>query len=81
MRSESNYIAGNLDGVQKQWYVSGAKFKEQNIENGQEKGMQKAWRENGKLYNNYEAKNGRIFGLKRSSLCYELEDEKVQVKE
>jgi antitoxin component YwqK of YwqJK toxin-antitoxin module len=48
------------------------------IVNGQEEGMQKAWRENGKIYNNYEAKNGRIFGLKRASLCFQLEDEIVQ---
>ena len=34
--------------------------------------------QNGKIYNNYEAKNGRIFGLKRASLCFQLEDEIVQ---
>ncbi len=64
-----------------QWYKGGAKFKELNLVNGREEGLQKAWRENGKIYNNYEAKNGRIFGLKRSNLCYKLEDEEVQTKD
>ena len=66
------------DGVQMQYYISGAKFKMITIKNGQQNGMQKAWRQNGKIYSNYEAKNGRIFGLKRSNLCYELENEKVK---
>ena len=44
---------------------------------GQEEGLQRAWRQNGKLYVNYEAKHGRIFGLKRASLCYELNDENI----
>ena len=81
LRSESNYENGVVQGVQKQWYKSGAIFKEQNIVNGKEEGIQRAWRENGKIYNNYEAKNGRIFGLKRSTLCYELEDEKLVDKD
>ncbi|WCO00648.1 toxin-antitoxin system YwqK family antitoxin [Psychroserpens ponticola] len=78
LRSEANFKDGIVNGIQKQWYKSGAKFKEMSIVNGQEEGFQKAWRENGKIYNNYEAKNGRIFGLKRASLCYQLEDENVQ---
>lgn len=81
LRSESRFSAGVPDGVQQQWYLSGAKFKLQNLVQGKEEGMQKAWRENGKIYNNYEAKNGRYFGLKRASLCYELDDEKVQYGE
>jgi hypothetical protein len=39
--------------------------------------MQQAWLETGALYVNYEAKNGRIFGLLRSNLCYQLENEVV----
>lgn len=78
LRSKSNYADGKVHGNQKQWYPSGAKFKELNFKNGLEEGMQMAWRENGKLYNNYEAKNGRIFGLKRSSLCYTIEDETIK---
>ena len=80
LRSESNYKNGIVEGIQTQWYKSGAKFKEQNIVNGKEEGIQRAWRENGKIYNNYEAKNGRIFGLKRSTLCYELDDENLRLK-
>lgn len=78
IRSESLFIKGVPNGTQKQWYRSGHIFKEINLVNGQEEGMQKAWRENGKLYSNYEAKNGRIFGLKRSTLCYELKDGEIQ---
>ncbi|MFK7906463.1 MAG: toxin-antitoxin system YwqK family antitoxin [Chitinophagales bacterium] len=81
IRSESNYEKGISQGLQLQWYKSGMKFKERNLVAGKEEGLQRAWRENGKIYNNYEAKNGRIFGLKRSSLCYELEDEIIQYKE
>ncbi|SOE23492.1 MORN repeat variant [Spirosomataceae bacterium TFI 002] len=76
--SESNFINGVVHGVQRKWYPSGKVFKEMNINMGKEDGMQKVWWENGKLYVNYEAKNGRIFGLKRSALCYELENEVVQ---
>jgi len=78
MRSKNMFSNGSLNGLQKEWYKSGAFFKELNYLDGKEEGMQKAYRENGKIYSNYEAKNGRIFGLKRSNLCYELEDEVVQ---
>lgn len=78
LRSESNYDLGVATGAQLQWYASGAKFKRINLVDGKEEGLQQSWRENGKIYNNYEAKNGRIFGLKRSKLCYELDDEVVQ---
>jgi antitoxin component YwqK of YwqJK toxin-antitoxin module len=79
-RSEANYEKGVPNGEQLQWYKSGVKFKKMNLVNGKEEGIQQSWRENGKLYNNYEAKNGRIFGLKRATLCYELEDGEVQYK-
>ena len=77
IRSSGNFLNGRSDGLQQQWYSSGAKFKEMNISDGKEEGMQRAWRENGKIYVNYEAKNGRIYGLKRSNLCFELDDETV----
>jgi len=80
-RSESTFKNGIAHGAQLQWYKSGAKFKHRNLVFGKEEGMQKSWRENGKLYNNYEAKNGRIFGLKRATLCYELDDEQFQLKD
>lgn len=77
LRSTSHFEEGKPHGAQKQWYVSGQIFKEQNLAFGKEEGLQKAWRKNGKIYANYEAKNGRIFGLKRSNLCYELNDENI----
>jgi len=80
LRSESNFIKGVPNGTQFQYYKSGAMFKRLQLVNGKEEGMQQSWRENGKIYNNYEAKNGRIFGLKRSKLCYTLDDEEVQYK-
>ena len=76
LRSESNFVYGVAEGIQMQYYESGAKLKLMHLKNGEEQGMQKSWRENGKIYNNYEAKNDRIFGLKRSKLCFSLEDEK-----
>jgi antitoxin component YwqK of YwqJK toxin-antitoxin module len=76
--AESNFKDGVVDGVQRKWYPSGKVFKKTNINMGKEEGLQQTWWENGKLYVNYEAKNGRIFGLKRSTLCYELENEIVQ---
>lgn len=78
LRSHSNYKLGVLEGEQKKWFKSGSIFKIQNYAAGKENGMQQAFRENGKIYANYEAKNGRIFGLKRSNLCYDLEDEKIK---
>ena len=76
--AESNFKDGVVDGVQRKWYPSGKVFKKTNINMGKEEGLQQTWWENGKLYVNYEAKNDRIFGLKRSTLCYELENEIVQ---
>ncbi len=81
LRSESQFKQGVADGAQWQWYKSGSKFKKRQLANGREEGIQQSWRENGKLYNNYEAKNGRIFGLKRASLCYELDNEEVQYED
>jgi len=80
-RSIANYQNGIPHGKQYQWYTSGVKFKVITLVNGQEEGLQQSWRENGKIYNNYEAKNGRIFGLKRANLCFQLDDEQVQLVE
>ncbi len=35
--------------------------------------------ENGKLYANYEAIDGRVYGLKRANLCFDLNDETIQI--
>ena len=75
--AELNYKEGKLHGEQRKWYATGELHKLMHIDNGVENGMQKAFRKNGALYANYEAKNGRTFGLKRSNLCYELDDEQV----
>lgn len=72
-----NFYLGKPHGVHKKWYKNGQLFKVMNYQMGKEKGMQQAFNENGSIYANYEAKNGRVFGLKRSMLCYELEDEKT----
>lgn len=78
IRSEAFFDHGTITGKVTEWYHGGEKFKELNYKNGVEHGMQHGWRQNGKLYINYEAKNGRIYGLKRTNLCYSLEDEEVQ---
>lgn len=77
LAEESNYVNGLKHGMEKTWYPSGQLAKLRQLANGKEAGMQKAWLQNGTLYVNYEAKNGRIFGLKRSNLCYQVENEVV----
>ena len=73
-----NYYAGKAHGEQKKWYSTGEIFKKLNLNMGREEGIQQAFRKNGDLFANYEARAGRIFGLKKSALCYDLEDENVQ---
>lgn len=79
--SQLNYRLGKANGEQRKWYPSGEIYKIMNFDNGIESGIQKAYRKNGALYANYEARNGRIYGLKKSKLCYSLENEKVQLTE
>jgi antitoxin component YwqK of YwqJK toxin-antitoxin module len=76
--TESNYIDGKKHGIQKKWYENGQLSRQTTSYYGKEDGLQQAWLENGKIYANYEVKNGRIFGLKRSNLCYQLNDENIQ---
>lgn len=76
-----NYSEGKADGLQHKWYNTGELYQELNIENGIEKGRQKAYRKNGDLYANYEAINGRFFGLMRSKLCVQLENQNIKVDE
>ncbi|MEM7369005.1 MAG: membrane-binding protein [Bacteroidota bacterium] len=76
-----NFHLGKAHGQHKKWYKNGQIFKIMNYHMGKEEGMQQAYNENGSLYANYEAKNGRSFGLKRSMLCYELDDEKLSLNE
>ena len=71
------YQAGRLHGEQKKWYDTGELHKVLNMNRGKEEGMQKAYRKNGAFYANYQALNGRSFGMKRSNLCVELNDEKI----
>lgn len=73
-----NYYDGRPHGIQMQWYPTGELYKVLSLNMGKEEGMQKAYRKNGELYANYEAKNGRTFGLKKATLCYGLNEEKVQ---
>tara|TARA_R110001592_G_scaffold237306_11_gene496352 strand:- start:7122 stop:7733 length:612 start_codon:yes stop_codon:yes gene_type:complete len=81
LKTESHIVDGKLNGTQKQWYNNGQLFKELTMVDGKESGMQRAWRKTGKLYINYEAKQGRIFGLNRSNLCYELNNEDIVYKD
>jgi len=77
LASELNYHLGTLNGLQLKWYPTGEIYKRMNMNMGIEEGMQQAYRKNGVLYANYEAREGRAFGLKRASLCFELENESL----
>jgi len=79
--AELNYVDGKPHGLQKLWYPTGELYKKLNLNMGREEGLQQAFRKNGVIYANYEAWNGRIFGLKKATLCYGLEDEKINFKE
>ncbi|WP_422359395.1 toxin-antitoxin system YwqK family antitoxin [Reichenbachiella sp.] len=81
LRALLNYKNGKLHGGQKKWFVTGELHKLMHMNEGKENGLQQAFRKNGVLYANYEAKNGRVFGLKRSNLCYELDDQQVVYKD
>ncbi len=78
LSSESHYVNRQRHGKQIKWYPSGQMARMMHFDQGKEEGLQQAWLRTGKLYANYEAKNGRFFGLKRSNLCYQLEDETIQ---
>ena len=77
--SQLNYVSGKAHGEQRKWYSSGEIYQIMNFDNGKESGIQKAFRKNGALYANYEARDGRIYGLKKSKLCYGLEDEEIPI--
>jgi len=75
--SHLQYEEGKLQGRQKLWYDSGEVYKLLYFNLGQEEGLQQAFRKNGAVYANYEAREGRVFGMRRASLCFELENEKL----
>jgi antitoxin component YwqK of YwqJK toxin-antitoxin module len=75
------YINDKREGLQKQWYESGAKYAFLTFKDDTEDGMQKAWRENGKPYINYEARNGFRYGLQKAALCYTLRDGKLKTEQ
>ena len=76
--SHLNYKMGKAHGEQKKWYATGELYQIMNFKMGKEEGLQRAYRKNGALYANYEAKEGRIFGMKKTALCYEVDNEEVQ---
>jgi len=76
--AESNYVEGTRHGLQRRWFSSGQLQRSTHFNMGMEEGLQQSWLENGKIYVNYEAKNGRTFGLRKATLCYELDDEKIK---
>lgn len=77
LMAQLTYKEGKLHGEQKKWFATGELHKLMLMKDGKENGLQQAFRKNGALYANYEAKNGRVFGLKRSNLCYELDNQEV----
>ena len=79
--SRLNYHLGKAHGEQTLWYPTGELYKKLHLHMGIEEGMQQAFRKNGALYANYEAVKGRIFGLKKSALCYGLEDENIRYED
>lgn len=76
-----NFYKGQAHGEQTKWYRTGELFTKLNMVNGKEEGIQQAYRKNGALYANYEARNGRIFGLKKTALCFGLENQKMKSRE
>jgi len=77
--SHLSYKFGKPHGEQITWYPTGEPHKKLYLQEGKEEGIQQAFRKNGDLYANYEARNGRIFGLKKASLCFGLEDQKISI--
>jgi len=75
--SHLNYHLGKAHGLQQRWYPTGEIFKILHFSLGKEEGLQQAFRKNGDLFANYEARAGRVFGLKRSNLCFGLDNEAV----
>jgi hypothetical protein len=77
LMASRTYQLGLAHGEHTKWYGNGQVFKIMRYHMGKEKGLQQAFLENGTLYANYEAKNGRSFGLKKSMLCFEVNEEEV----
>lgn len=76
--AQLNYFLGKAHGAQTKWYATGEVYKKLHLNMGKEEGMQQAFRKNGVLYANYEAKDGRSYGLKKASLCFDIDDEEIQ---
>jgi MORN repeat protein len=57
-RSELNYTAGKLAGIQKRYYKSGALYKEEIYVDDKRNGITKKYRESGKLMSESTFKNG-----------------------
>ena len=79
---QANYSNNKLHGFSKSWWKSGTIRSKSNFKAGKVHGTQYEYFDSGAIfketnYNNGETKNGRFFGLKRSKLCFELEDEKL----
>jgi antitoxin component YwqK of YwqJK toxin-antitoxin module len=56
-------------GNYKEWYNSGAIYKQLTFKNGHEDGVQSAWFSNGQLQTRYIMKRGRRFGILGVKLC------------
>ncbi len=73
MKFDFFYLDDKREGVQQQWYRSGAPYTSLTFRDDEEDGMQRAWRENGRPFINYEARDGFRYGLQKAALCYTLE--------
>lgn len=71
---------GVYEGNLKEWYKTGAVFKDFNYSNGKEAGSQKMWYASGKIRANFETINGERFGLIGLKKCYQVTVGSTDVK-
>ncbi|GAB3017714.1 hypothetical protein GCM10027284_40990 [Cyclobacterium sediminis] len=78
LKFEYNYYNDKKEGEQKSWYADGSLAYTYHYKDDKQEGLQQAWRKNGSLYRNFEVHNGTRYGLQKTTICYELEDEKIK---
>jgi protein SCO1/2 len=66
---EYEYRNGLLDGVSREWFSSGALWREQHYVAGHEAGLQRMYWEDGRVRASYVMRNGRRFGLMGAKGC------------
>jgi antitoxin component YwqK of YwqJK toxin-antitoxin module len=73
-RYEYAYRDGLLDGISREWFPSGALWREQRYVAGHETGLQRMYWEDGRVRASYVARNGRRFGLMGTKGCVTRND-------